>query len=72
MVKICVKPIIFLFVFQTHSTQREHEILKKKTDGEENKTTKKSKIHLEAEKRDEGLQKSLGRVSCTYSQQNIT
>ena len=46
--------------FQTHATQREHELLKKKSEYHVQATkTKKSKSELEAEKREEGLQKSL-------------
>ena len=45
--------------FQSHATQREHEMLKKKTGQEEENKTKKTKVNLEIEKRHEGLQKSI-------------
>ena len=46
-------------IFQSHATQREHEMLKKKTGQEEENKTKKTKVNLEIEKRHEGLQKSI-------------
>ena len=45
--------------FQSHATQREHEMLKKKSDQKEENKTKKNKVNLEVEKRHEGLQKSI-------------
>ena len=47
--------------FQSHATQREHELLKKKDaiDKEYPKQAKMSKAEQEAEKREEGLNKSL-------------
>jgi len=44
---------------RTHATQREHQLLKKKSESNVQAKTKKSKAELESEKRDEGLQKSL-------------
>lgn len=47
------------FLFQTHSTQREHEMLKKKC-AKELEISRRPKFgEMEAEKREEGLQKSL-------------
>ena len=44
---------------KSHATQREHEMLKKKSDQKEENKTKKNKVNLEVEKRHEGLQKSI-------------
>ena len=48
-----------IFIFQSHATQREHELQKKKSECDILRKTKKSKAELESEKREEGLQKSL-------------
>ena len=48
-----------LFIFQSHATQRDHELQKKKAECDVLRKTKKSKAELESEKREEGLQKSL-------------
>ena len=46
-------------MFQTHATQREHQLEKKKSECNIKAKMKKSKAELESEKREEGLQKSL-------------
>lgn len=45
--------------FQTHATQREHEILKRKSEFQDEVKKKKSKAELEEEMREEGLKKSI-------------
>ena len=47
----------FIYFLQSHATQREHKLLKKKIEECQSKKPKSSQ--LEVEKREEGLQKSL-------------